>query len=286
MPVVRMRRRSILDQGISTIEPVFIPGWFDAQGPKQRYRTGVRQLQYGVSSRMMSRHEELIMPFDIHAMKIATLQTLRNTLGDSFVMSLYRERSLRRYQRSGVVFVHIPKAAGTSVCSALYGRRVGHFTLMELSESPNYDRIRALPSFTISRDPASRLYSSYRYARHGGGSAGSIAPDPAYGSDAFRSFGAFLEEWLVRQELESLDRVFWPQTCFLRAPEARLDYIGKVETMEATQAWLQSHCGLTLTIAHRNRSRACEAKTSEVGPSEKGLIRELYATDYERFDYL
>jgi len=219
------------------------------------------------------------------------MNTMRRTLGDRFIMEQYRKRSARKYRNAGIVFIHIPKAAGTSVCDSLYHGRVGHFTLSEMrqpgkganAQSTDQSGIDGLPTFTVVRDPLARLYSSYRYARDGGGSKGAINPDPAYQSKAFRSFSAFLSEWLIEQELTSLDRVFWPQSRFVEDTRGPVDFIGKVEDMAQVQQWLRSTVSDPLEIPHLNRSR--KQDTQPVQESDRRIVKELYREDYEAFDY-
>ena len=236
--------------------------------------------------------------------KIAVMNALQRSLGERRVMSVYCERALRRYERNGVVFLHIPKAAGTSVCSALYGGRVGHFTLAEVRRARRYARVRHLPGFTIVRDPLSRLLSSYRYASNGGGTEGGMTPDPAYRSTKFRSFASFLEEWLIEQDLHTLDRVFWPQSDFLSLENGRdgeanagaaavaqtnngcgVDFIGKVEDMSRTQRWISEACGLQIDIPHRNQCRSSSSGRLSIDAGQRRMVETLYAADYERLGY-
>lgn len=228
----------------------------------------------------------------VYRCKIHLMNTMRRTLGDRLVMEQYRKRSARKYRKAGIVFIHIPKAAGTSVCDSLYSGRVGHFTLAEMRRSGNCIKeqsagktgIDGLPTFSVVRDPLARLYSSYRYARDGGGSKGSINPEPAYQSNAFRSFSAFLSEWLVDQELTSLDRVFWPQSRFVEDIAGKVDFIGKVEDMGEVEKWLRSTVSDSLEIPHLNRSRR-QQDAAPVAASDRSIVQALYREDYEVFDY-
>ena len=208
-------------------------------------------------------------------------------------MEQYRKRSARKYRKAGIVFIHIPKAAGTSVCDSLYKGRVGHFTLAEMRKSGNrpdaqsagQTDIDGLPTFSVVRDPLARLHSSYRYARDGGGSKGSINPEPVYRSKAFRSFSAFLSEWLIDQELTSLDRVFWPQSRFVEdTTTGPVDFIGKVEDMGEVEQWLRNTVSDSLEIPHLNRSRR-QQDAQPVDASDRRVVEELYREDYEAFDY-
>lgn len=221
--------------------------------------------------------------------KIRLMNAMRRVLGDRLVMEQYRRRSARKYRRAGIVFVHIPKAAGTSVCDSLYGGRVGHFTLSELrrpqGRSALPSGIEGLPSFSVVRDPLERLHSSYRYARDGGGTEGGISPDPAYRSASFRSFSAFLEEWLVHQELTSLDRVFWPQSRFVAdAGDGAVDFVGRVEDMDEVERWLRRNVSDELVIPHLNRARRARTSPS-YREEDRRIVRDLYREDYDAFGY-
>lgn len=207
-------------------------------------------------------------------------------------MEQYRKRSARKYRKAGIVFIHIPKAAGTSVCDSLYEGRVGHFTLAEMRIPGNLHAVKTsdktdidgLPTFSVVRDPLARLQSSYRYARDGGGSKGSINPDPVYQSKSFRSFSAFLSEWLVNQDLTSLDRVFWPQSRFVEDNLGTVDFIGKVEKMDEVEKWLRDTVSSDVEIPHLNRSHQ-QTEAEPVPASDRRIVESLYREDYNAFNY-
>lgn len=220
-----------------------------------------------------------------YSLKIKTMNGLRQVFGDQFVMAQYKKRSVRRYLKAGIVFIHIPKSAGTSVCDSLYGSRVGHFTLDEMKQASEYPGLVGLPRFSIVRDPAKRLYSSYEYAKNGGGSDGSISPDPAYESPQFKSFSTFLSEWLRYQELHKLDRIFWPQASFLSTENSSMDFVGKVEEMDLTEKWLQENYCADVKIPHLNRSQGTSVASPHLGTNDMQIIRDVYEPDYSRFNY-
>ena len=104
---------------------------------------------------------------------------LMKSLGDRLIGKstsdrIYLRLCIRRYMAAGVVFVHVPKAAGTSVATATIGRRAGHFTAAEIRAAmgPAFDRMF---TFSVVRNPMDRLASAYRFARRGGGDSGAVS---------------------------------------------------------------------------------------------------------------
>ena len=83
----------------------------------------------------------------------------------------YRKKFLRR----GVVFIHIPRNGGTSIATALYREGVSHVTAKALYHNSEQE-FRALPSFSIVRNPIDRFISSYRFIRRGGARLVKLSP--------------------------------------------------------------------------------------------------------------
>ena len=71
------------------------------------------------------------------------------------------------YMQRGVILVHIPKNAGTSVERALYDYRIRHRTWREIRDSCPA-AWAALPKIAIIREPVDRFLSAYDYLRSGG----------------------------------------------------------------------------------------------------------------------
>jgi len=222
----------------------------------------------------------------IYACKIQLMNALQSVFGEHYVMQRYRARAIRRYSKAGIVFVHIPKSAGTSICDALFGGRVGHFTYEELSTPDVAPRIAHLPTFTLVRDPVKRLYSAWQYAKNGGGTKGSIKPNPAYQSACFQSFSTFLHEWLATQELANLDRIFWPQAWFVSDSNGQqVDYVGRLEDVVGAENWVRANFEQEFSIPHLNQQRSKSGTQDELTADDLNTIQSVYEIDYRMFGY-
>lgn len=67
----------------------------------------------------------------------------------------------------GILFIHIPKNAGTSISHALYGREIGHHPIAWYRDRFPHS-LAEIPSFALIRDPVSRFVSAFLFLKDGG----------------------------------------------------------------------------------------------------------------------
>lgn len=113
-----------------------------------------------------------------------------------------------------LIFVHVPRAAGTSIVRAIYGDTGIRHHSMRYYRAIDPDFARKADSFALLRDPVDRFASAYAFVRGGGATIGRL-------SDVFvrqtrnvtsvDSYLSFLEE---RGPLD-LDFVMRPQSWFV-----------------------------------------------------------------------
>ncbi|MCG5514332.1 sulfotransferase family 2 domain-containing protein [Ectothiorhodospira shaposhnikovii] len=203
-------------------------------------------------------------------------------------LNLYRRYPY--WSREKVVFVHVPKAAGTSINKALYGRTIGHYTAVEIrSRFPRlYSRSFV---FSVVRNPWDRLLSAYRFAKVGRTDSMGIAHPERYQIPEFSTFERFLQEWLVYQDLHKADYVFQPQTRFVCEPECTqeviVDYLGKMEDLEVDIKAVENKLGRSLKLPRSNvtQDSRYDFRNAYLNPGMIDIVQQLYAHDISAFNY-
>lgn len=86
-----------------------------------------------------------------------------------------RRRRLAAIRASDVLFIHVPKNAGTSLSMALYGQTITHDTI-RYYDSVAPDLVASALSLAVVRDPVERFVSAFRFAQSGGADRQVSAP--------------------------------------------------------------------------------------------------------------
>jgi hypothetical protein len=159
------------------------------------------------------------------------------------------------YSDKNIVFIHVPKAAGTSINSALYGvPQTSHLKAKDFKRY-NPEVFNKAYSFAVLRNPWDRLVSAYEFARSGGSE---IRYHRANLKEKMlsRDFRYFLES-LQELHLPELDPVFWPQSDFVLGADGSLlvNHCGNVESLSDTLACLKRETGVELQLENRNSSQ-------------------------------
>lgn len=203
----------------------------------------------------------------------------------------------RRYQSSfpytpasnrlRAIFIHIPKAAGTSVRYALgepaMGRR--HLPWWVYKEA-DYKKFNSYFKFAFVRDPWDRVMSGFEYLKAGGNQAEDLAVAEAL--QEFETFEDFVRLGLVDGYM-LYHPVFRPQSWYLSdwAGNLMVDFLGRYESLDKDFSVVAEHLGISASLPVLNKVR--DTVTSGV-PERRGsqalkTIAELYADDYCLLDY-
>lgn len=190
--------------------------------------------------------------------------------------------------RAGLVFIHVPRTAGSSISHHLYGQFLGHFSLAALVATGS-PALLALPRLAVVRNPWDRLVSAFLFARHGGGIgrfAARAAPHVRREIAQIEGFERFVKEWLPGQDLARLDGVFRPQVHYLRHPDGGFpfDHIGRFEHLRPTEEWLAEVLARPVDLPRANEGVV--AGFEELYDAEmREIVGRFYADDFREFGY-
>lgn len=208
---------------------------------------------------------------------------LRRTIGA--LRFRYVERTLPRvFVERSAVFVHVPKAAGHSISTALFGGVIGHRTLRDY-ESVASGGLGRFFVFSFVRNPWDRLYSSYCYLCRGGNGR---PPDTGFGgmlAAAYPSFESFVHDFLTPRTIYSYYH-FVPQAEFLVSRERACgaDFVGRFERLEEDFAQVAQRLGCEGNLPRLNVSGAGDYRQA-YSRAMWAKVGELYSVDCRMFGY-
>lgn len=196
----------------------------------------------------------------------------------------------RRYfswRKFGCIYIHIPKAAGTSINKAIYGKTLGHYKAQEIkSKFPSlYEKSFV---FSFVRNPWDRVASAYRFVKSGGTSTMRVYKPEQYRRPEFDSFEKFVLEWLPKQDLSKVDVVFQPQSFFVcdKHDDISVDYLGKIENIASDIENVSAKVGYYINLKREN-STGTPKDYRELYKNDDMIrqVYDIYKSDVDAFDY-
>jgi hypothetical protein len=224
------------------------------------------------------------------------------------VFSLREKKRFRRYQRlrrivtpegysfkpfdvHQCIFVHIPKAAGVSVCGTLLGNLGGgHTTIEEYQMVFPKRKFNRYFKFTFVRNPWDRVFSAYNFLAKGGMDEADRRWAAANLSDCI-GFNEFVVERLRSAAVQDCVH-FWPQSAFIRCPfrqKPLLDYIGYFENIEHDFEYVKNRLGMgaEVQLSHKNKTLSnCQGNyQTHYSIEAREIVANVYKTDVELLGY-
>lgn len=192
---------------------------------------------------------------------------------------------------TGVIFIHVPKAAGTSLKKDLYktNKKLGH---RRIGEFFSYDPTLAvqLHKFAIVRNPWDRFLSAYTFLRQGIKTSrrDKVFVEQVLGKfPDFTEFVKSLEDYAIRRRVLSYDH-FRPQSYWICRPGAKthaIDQLGHFETLNEDVAMLYETIGRDHgQLPHARASTHLEYR-DEYTDKTRQIIADLYAADLDLLRY-
>jgi hypothetical protein len=176
-----------------------------------------------------------------------------------------------------LLFIHVPRAGGTSVAHALYGGPINHYSIRYFRTIHPRFCERAV-SFALLRDPFDRFKSAYTFVRNGGAPLARL-------SDVFveqTAHIATVDDYLTYLESRDpirMDFVMRPQAWFVCDPETGQPLVKNLFRQGADddrlKAFLKAHGVASLPWLNR-----LTREELELTPAQKRRIERLYAEDF------
>jgi hypothetical protein len=188
------------------------------------------------------------------------------------------------FQTAGVVFIHIPKTAGTSLSKVLYGRNLPHYTA-EFIVRTYGDRLASLPSFAVVRHPVDRLVSAYKMALFAGTDIVAYSRYWRSRLGGLQSFEAFVD-FVAASHLAGrpLPQELQDQAGFVLDPEGRV-MVDRLFALDGRRG-LPLELRRWLQIMSPPRLNATRSHPVTVTAALVAKIGEIFPTDFELYEYL
>jgi len=243
------------------------------------YRNG-KFRPYPIDWRFLPEKLLLVKDFIRHLIVKMVMATSSIRMIRPIWIRLIASATINDIHRAGVLFIHIPKTAGTSICALLYDRNLPHFT------ADFYQRIMGtqlgdVQSFAVIRHPIERFVSAYRFVMSGGSDimlASRYERAKFYSTDSLNELVDFL---LENRDCLGFSLTFRKQVDYVLDAGGRLlvDQLYPLTDATGLSENLMKRLGVK-NIPHLNRSHPCPITLSDATLDKLALI---YEEDFALF---
>jgi len=191
--------------------------------------------------------------------------------------------------RYNCIFIHIPKAAGTSVLEILNRGSLSRDHLpWYVYYIANPKRFQSYYKFAFVRDPWERAYSAYRYLINGGNQLADLLISSEI--KKFGTFDTFLIRGLGRGQFRS-HLLFQPQSTFIIGPNGRpeVDFLGRYENIRVDFQVVAQQLGINNALPHKNKTTVDYKNSPELiyqRSEAVDIVTDIYKEDIESFVYV
>ena len=183
------------------------------------------------------------------------------------------------------VFIHIPKAAGTSLTRTLFDSPSRHLHYTEYQRT-NPRKFQQYFKFTFVRNPYDRLFSAYTFLKKGGLNE----LDRCWAEQnltSFPDFESFVHGWVTPENIWSWVH-FKPQHWWVcdASFNVKVDFVGRFERMDADVAVVQARLGMLVArLPKINVTIRPRTKEDPYTAEMRAIVGEVYRNDFELFSY-
>lgn len=204
----------------------------------------------------------------------------RSTKFQTFWGATFARHLVKPIGDAGILFVHIPRTAGTSMCSQLYGRNIPHLPVVTWKGLLGAQASR-VQSFSIVRDPEERLISLYAFIKQGGTK---LMAAPRYDPWNLSSAVDF-DDFLDRLWSDKTDRwrpVYLRPQCHCVHDSSGAIAVDRLFSFKAARG-LPAELSNWLGIAAMPKHNASQLPEVHVSSTLRSKIEQHYAEDFGIF---
>ena len=195
-----------------------------------------------------------------------------------FVMRSFGWRIAPEVLARKLIFIHVPRAAGTSISTALFGpRNTLHYSI-RYYRTVNPRFYAEAESFAVLRDPMDRFISSYTFIRAGGTDTVELADVFLEETRHIRSVDDYLSYLEARTPLQ-MDFVMRPQSWFICDLATGAPLVKKLFLLGEDSERLE-HFLRGLGVAKLPHLNPSNRRPLDLTAQQTARIERLYAADY------
>ena len=187
----------------------------------------------------------------------------RNAVPEKIQPRLDCMRAIPSWRKASVIFIHVPKVAGVSISTSLYGKTLGHIMASDIQKYYPGE-FSELFKFAFIRDPYERFLSAVKYVDC---NYQRLAGSPGLPNEKrlFSCPSLLMNEWLKYQDLEKVNNVFRPQSKYILGSDGEIlvDYLGDYSRMEEGMAVVAQRLGHPIKLEKLNSSGPLSRKKDE-----------------------
>jgi hypothetical protein len=203
------------------------------------------------------------------------------------------DHTYRPFDEHKCIFIHVPKCAGISVSTSLFGNLSGgHVPIRTYSLVFNKLEFDTYFKFAFVRNPWDRVASGYFYLRDGSGLQSLSENRPLFERmkrviGDYSDFDGFVKGWIKRENIHTL-HLFAPQRDYLclKGRQSPMNFIGYFENLHDDYAYIKQQIGVGSELLLLNRSRSSETSFVDLySDATRRIVEEVYRDDIEIFGY-
>lgn len=195
---------------------------------------------------------------------------------------------LEKFNEYNMIFIHIPKAAGTAINQGLFGRLagLGHVSCQKYLQIYGNANFNSMFKFTFTRNPYDRFVSAYEYLRTGGNNSHDLL-FKREAIDKYKDFDDFVLNGFAKNEKMQRHIHFKKQADFLYIDnKIAVDFVGRHENIQKDYQYIASMIHDARDLGTKNTSaREKDFEEYFLNSTVKDVICDFYEPDFRLLKY-